>query len=300
LSFAGGESGNAASDSRPWQVLKLHQRIVRSNPVVSICLGMICAVVLAQAWTGHEFLHAVGYLGGIWLSALLTDAVTLRSPDTSKPFICRNPTRESIAAVVFTLIGFVPLVIRFSRWWPLHTGSERIGFSAVLLLFTYPVGLAVLFLARYRYRPDELGVNSRYWYLAAVVNLVMGIITLAVAPSRSHWGIFLHRAGWNGFLTEALLGAALPEEFTRMLLQTRLAFSLNNRAGGFLVATSIWACMHIPNFRAQSPRGAFGGILAAVTIIPLGLLWGYITHRTRSIVPSVLIHGTNLWGLQNF
>jgi membrane protease YdiL (CAAX protease family) len=34
-------------------------------------------------------------------------------------------------------------------------------------------------------------------------------------------------------------------------------------------------------------------------IIPIGLLWGYITWRTKSLFPSVVVHGFNLWGLQN-
>ena len=34
-------------------------------------------------------------------------------------------------------------------------------------------------------------------------------------------------------------------------------------------------------------------------IVPLGLLWGYLTHRTGSFLPSVVLHATNIWGLQN-
>jgi membrane protease YdiL (CAAX protease family) len=33
--------------------------------------------------------------------------------------------------------------------------------------------------------------------------------------------------------------------------------------------------------------------------MPLGFLWGYITHRTKSLFPSIVIHALNLWGLQN-
>jgi len=31
----------------------------------------------------------------------------------------------------------------------------------------------------------------------------------------------------------------------------------------------------------------------------MGLLWGYMTHRTKSLLPAVLVHGFNLWGLHN-
>jgi hypothetical protein len=40
--------------------------------------------------------------------------------------------------------------------------------------------------------------------------------------------------------------------------------------------------------------------MSSVRIIPIGLMCGYLTHRTKSIIPSVLVHGSNFWGLQNF
>jgi membrane protease YdiL (CAAX protease family) len=39
--------------------------------------------------------------------------------------------------------------------------------------------------------------------------------------------------------------------------------------------------------------------MGVVDIVPLGLLWGYLMHRTRSLLPSTLLHATNIWGLQN-
>ena len=39
--------------------------------------------------------------------------------------------------------------------------------------------------------------------------------------------------------------------------------------------------------------------VGVLDIVPLGLLWGYLTHRTGSLVPAVLLHLTNFWGLQN-
>jgi membrane protease YdiL (CAAX protease family) len=35
-------------------------------------------------------------------------------------------------------------------------------------------------------------------------------------------------------------------------------------------------------------------------MMPIGFLWGYLTHRTKSLLPAVLVHGLNFWGLQNF
>ena len=92
--------------------------------------------------------------------------------------------------------------------------------------------------------------------------------------------------------------AALPEEFFRWVWQTRVAACFNNRAAAWLIASVLWATLHAPVEYAQSHS------LAAVAtyimgIVPIGLLWGYLTMRTQSILPSVLLHCVNLWGLQN-
>jgi membrane protease YdiL (CAAX protease family) len=65
-----------------------------------------------------------------------------------------------------------------------------------------------------------------------------------------------------------------------------LGVFLNNKASGWFAASTLWALMHYP----CHPNYWF-----IVSIIPFGLFLGYVTYQTKSIVPSVLIHGTNLW-----
>jgi len=60
----------------------------------------------------------------------------------------------------------------------------------------------------------------------------------------------------------------------------------------------MWAALHLPHEFGASHSLA-GSLTYAISIVPLGLLWGYLTMRTQSILPSILLHGTNLWGLQN-
>ncbi len=106
--------------------------------------------------------------------------------------------------------------------------------------------------------------------------------------------------GIAGLLFTGLVSAALPEEFLRMLLQTRLGKAFKNVGMGFVVTSFIWCTMHLP-VESQGEK-TFDWELHATrlfTLMPIGYLWGYITHRTRSLLPSVLVHGFNLWGLQN-
>jgi membrane protease YdiL (CAAX protease family) len=86
-----------------------------------------------------------------------------------------------------------------------------------------------------------------------------------------------------------------------MLLQTRLGILFHHKGMGFVVATLVWVCIHIPNSYPHTQEGAFPLLffIKLATLIPHGLLWGYMTHRTKSLLPAVLVHGLNFWGLQN-
>lgn len=44
----------------------------------------------------------------------------------------------------------------------------------------------------------------------------------------------------------------------------------------------------------------YEALKCGVSILPLGLMWGYITYRTKSLIRTTLVHGFNVWGLQNF
>jgi len=129
---------------------------------------------------------------------------------------------------------------------------------------------------------------------------IWGTITLIVAPGRSHWRSFLDANGGIGLVWTALIAAALSEEFTRTLLQTRLGVVFRNKGLGFVAATFIWASLHIPVNLFQNPTASVWRIvIGSWGLMPIGLLWGYMTHRSKSLFPSVLMHGLNLWGLQN-
>ena len=152
----------------------------------------------------------------------------------------------------------------------------------------------------FRYKPRELGVNLNYWWLAVPLHAIVGGITMLVAYESSHWKEGWEEFGWQGMLLTGVLGAALSEEYVRMLLQTRLSKWLNNAGTGFVLATLVWALMHVPVAIRNNPdKEIWLLMIASISIMPIGFLWGYLTHRTKSLLPAVLLHGFNLWGLQN-
>jgi membrane protease YdiL (CAAX protease family) len=284
-----------------WGTLRNHGEIAVRNRVALICLCATFAVVL---WLGvyNETRQAIGYLFAVWLSAFFTDLVVLIRPEPAIGFPIKEPAaQEALVIVAFTALAFVPLSIRFSQLWPLPGMVERLTFVVALCFFTFFIGLACVYLLWYRYRPSQLGFNFHYWYLPLLIHSVFGVITLVVAPEKSHWRSFFHSYGVWGVVAVGIFQAALPEEFMRMMLQTRLGKVLGYPGLGFFAATFLWASLHVPMFWSQHPQWTFWrAVCAPWTIIPIGLLWGYMTRRTKSLLPAILVHGLNLWGLQNF
>lgn len=127
---------------------------------------------------------------------------------------------------------------------------------------------------------------------------MIGTIAFAVAPGGILWRNLLHSWGLWWLLWIGLVDSALSEEFS---CRRDSPPAFRNTGTGFVTATFFWACLHIPEFHTAGLHNTWlYAFLSALQIMPIGLLWGYLTHRTKSLLPAVLVHGFNFWGLQNF
>ena len=87
---------------------------------------------------------------------------------------------------------------------------------------------------------------------------------------------------------------ALPEElFFRGMLLPRLETVLQNPLNALVVSAWLFNAMHIPialHNGASLPEAVLGVFSIG---LPIGLIWGYLYLRTRSLMPSVLWHAAN-------
>ena len=278
-----------------------HLHIIRNYPAaIAIALASALCVLYCGHLT-HKTAHAILYLVAVWLCALATDVVVNLHPSPAIGFpIHYSSAQESAVILTCTALGQVFLYVRFSALWNAIQGPSKDALIT-LLVFTYPIVLALIYLFFYRYKPSELGINLRFWYLPLLIHLLWGGIAITTAMNTVIWHSYIQQNGIVGTLFTGVICAALAEEFTRMLLQTRLGALFRNKGMGFVTATLLWACIHIPMSHPQTKEGTIPLLffIKLATIIPHGLLWGYMTHRTKSLLPAVLVHGLNLWGLQN-
>jgi len=277
-----------------------HIGIIRNYPLAAIITLFSFAVTIWYGISIHKPLRGIGYIFAMWLAAFVTDALTDAFPKTTIGFPIKKPVKNELFTILIcTALGCLFLFIRFRCGWEHMNQWLRLAFIP-LILFTMPVVLAVIYLFRYQYKPKELGANIHYWYLALPIHLIVGGTTLLIAPELSHWKEAFAQMSIPGLLFTGLISAALPEEFIRMLLQTRLGKACNNVGLGFVTATFIWAAMHFFTESKNEITIDWGShAIRTITLLPVGFMWGYITHRTKSLLPAVLVHGFNLWGLQN-
>jgi membrane protease YdiL (CAAX protease family) len=268
--------------------------IAARHPVIAIALALLAIFILAAAIANGRTLQAIAYLAAIALSVAAIDVILLKRPIPAKPTPVRHPQAELLIAFILFVVAFAWLWSHFVSNYTIPAPLLRL--AAVSTIFNIPLAIALLML---RYSPAALGVRFRGFAPVPVVILCFGVLAAVFSPSSITIKEAAQEAGsiWGGLLM-GFGEAALPEEFFRFVWQTRAGACLNNRAAGWLIASILWASLHLPKEYGDSHSLA-ASLTYVVSIIPLGLLWGYLTMRTRSILPSILLHGANLWGLQN-
>ncbi len=266
--------------------------------LVFVLLVITAILVLGIGYIHKDMLQSCGYLLAMFLCAMSIDFIASRKSHAGN-YIVRNPVKESVGIAISLLIGIICLAIRFVGPWESISGLPRIIVGVSMMIFAFPVVIAAILLL-FRYKPRELGIRLQgFWSVLPVIAIVV-ITARVVAPdSMTLDHLMSTEGGVVMVVLSGLMLAGLPEEFLKMAGQTRFGALLRNKGAGWLIITIIWAVMHMPKFYSDG-HNVKEAVIGAVRIMPIGLMWGYLSHRTKSILPAILVHGTNIWGLQNF
>jgi membrane protease YdiL (CAAX protease family) len=279
-------------------LLDRYRGMIRRHPLVAVLVLALAAHAIAMGITRSRMAHEIAYLTALIVSMVLIDLlVTSRGP-AAEPFPVHRPILEILILAVAFVCALVWLGVRFEGTYPPRTPLVRLVLLVLGLGSLFNITVAIAFLAL-GYSPRALGVRLRGLAPVPLIILCFAALTLVFAPTSVTWNQLRAETGSLSGLVLVALSAAVPEEFSRALWQTRVAATWRqNRAAGCLVATLLWAVLHLPKAYADSHSLATA-LNGVVHIVPLGLLWGYATIRTQSFVPAVILHSTNIWGLQN-
>ena len=277
-----------------------HLAIVKRNPFLTVIIGLIFALVLYNYNKEGHPVHGIGYLAAMLICMYITDLWMMIFPTHAEYPEVKKPKHEIFIFILFTSLGLFVLVLRFVILtnWNTMPGLYKLAIVP-FFLFVWPVYLALYFLVK-KYSLKDLGLRfDKSILIALPIAAITGLTTWLVAPDNIHWTEMIKSEGVPQFLFEGFISAALSEEFLRYIGQTRLRFLFNNYAWAIFVTVCIWALMHAPKWYGESNGDIMDVLSGSARLIPLGIMWSYMIHRTKSILPSILVHATNLWGLQN-
>jgi len=275
---------------------------IKENIQILAIMTVINFVVLWNYISNGNTLHGIGYFIFFYVSILTIHFFTKRIPPKNEIEV-REPKKELTVAIVFAFLGFLFLTLNFmlkSNTIP-DKLFTKIPIGLGCIIFAMPLGIFIYLLIK-RYKFLKLGLTTQ-----PLTSLLLGLIIWGVTGLFAYlfnkegmlWKVgYEELGGIFGIITQGIIGAALFEEFSRFVIQSRIERFFKTNGINILFATTIWAFMHFPvtYFKGADISGT---IIYCIQIIPIGFIWGYMTQRTKSIVPSTITHGINLWGLQN-
>lgn len=277
-------------------ILKLK---IQSNTTTFYLILLTSLIILYTGYRHQEITQAVVYLFTCLISALLIDLFAIKQPRMDEITV-KKPLKETIVFYACLMGGIIFMFFRFSGYvdWEHLNGLIKLALIP-LILGVFPVALAIsLFLMRYSPKALGLKFNGIAWAIPIV--LIFALSGWMVAPDRLTWDLVMAEEGsMANLIFSGLIVAGLSEEFFRIIGQTRLGALINNKGLAWFITTFVWAFMHAPKWYGEDPN-VLETMLSSIRIIPIGLVWGYLTHRSKSFVPATLVHGVNFWGLQNF
>ena len=278
---------------------------IKDNLQILVIMTLINFAVLWNYISNGKTLHGIGYFIFFYVSILIIHFFTKKIPPKNEIEV-KEPKKELIVAIFFAGLGLLFLTLNFmlkSNTIPDKIFTKiPIGLGSIL--FGMPFGIFIYLLIK-RYKPMKLGLTTQ-----PLISIILGLIIWGLTGLFAYYfnreGMYWEKlykddgiiGGIITIVTQGIIGAALFEEFSRFVIQSRFEKIFKTNGVNILFATTIWAFMHFPVTYYKTADG-IGVFFYCIQIIPIGFIWGYMTQRTKSIVPSTITHGINLWGFQN-
>ena len=264
-------------------------------------LGVLLSIILSILSIVTESNYKIViYLVTMICAFLISEFIFFTGKFRFNDWKIKQPKRELYIILCIQIV----VSVLFIYWFTISKGQQENNIVRTIvlagrILFAFPIFILIYFIGVKKYSFKQLGILSfNNWYVSVPIIIIIGAATYLTFPESLQFKDVLKQNGISAFITLGFLTAAIPEEITRVLLQSRLSRVLKNKSWGWFLASLIWALLHIPTF-ARGSSNYFDATCGALAILPIGLLWGYLNERYKSIIPAVLIHGTNLWGLQH-
>jgi len=298
------DSGSKSAQFPLVRTADIYVAAIRQHRLVSFfVLVVITGVFLECVWTG-AWIRTALFVTASACAVLLTDFAVRRERASQDPIPVRRPVLE----LTFVLACYLITAAVLMNYFHLQNGQEhgsheasQIAWTIALFFFRSSLPLLLFSVLVMKYRFAEVGFR-----LAGLTSAIYIIGCFAVIASvfrswawqedhislRQFYVGAMREEGITSVvvLVWLLLFIAFSEEFLRLILQSRLNGVLDNAAAAWFITAVLWSLLHLPRF---------GSLRSCFEIMLEGLLWGYVMYRTRSLLPSMLLHATNfVWGFK--
>jgi membrane protease YdiL (CAAX protease family) len=252
----------------------------------------VLAVILSMLSDPSQGLVYVGLSVGIgflaWLILDLTKGMPVADIQVKAPWL------ELAFACLVYLVFELTTSLDFGDQWSL---GEVLKKGLLFLILPYA------FLRWRKYPRSSMGLSLSNWkqnlkvagivlacmaipsvlFISDTADLILGgqIALTQAIPALVVY--FLHNVARSG----------LPEEFFyRVFVQTRLSQVLRSRLGGILITSLLFGLTHIPHVLKWSPGMTLSEAFCSAFFIQgfVGLLYGVLWERTRSLIPGTIVH----------
>ena len=275
---------------------------LKDNLKILMTMTSINLLVLWNFIYNGQTKHGIGYFIFFYIAILTIYFFTKKIPPKNEIEV-KEPKKELKISILFALLGGLFLTLKFmqnSNVLP-NTLLTKLPVILGLFLFSVPIGTFIYLLFK-KYKLLQLGISIKpmiQLLLGFIIWGLTGLFAILFYETGISWEKGLKEVGgFIGLIFTGIIYAALFEEFTRFIVQSRFEKVYKTKGMNILFATTIWSLLHFPMAYNQSHE-ITSTLKYCIQIIPIGFIWGYLTYRTKSILPSVIVHGLNLWGFQN-
>jgi membrane protease YdiL (CAAX protease family) len=284
--------------------------------------AMIAVTAYALLWGGSTaYLYATGgdWTSGVFILAIfglgLSGIAWLLTRDANAPRIEVEHPRIEAGAVLLYLAFYAIAFTGFGMSWARQAfppGPEQETLVLGLKLLVHVVLPAILLIVMgAKLGPiTQLGLSGRkFWRTLVVMGVIILALVCVITPSlKQISGIpptldIMIWAAPLGYLWMTLEAGVTEEFLFRAVAQTRFTAWLNSAWGGVILTSVLFGLAHAPGLFMRGGPGVDGWSTDPLQVIahtiavlsPIGLLFGLIYARTKSLLLVILLHGLVDW-----
>ncbi|MGD9981794.1 MAG: lysostaphin resistance A-like protein [Hyphomonadaceae bacterium] len=284
--------------------------------------AIIAVAAYALLWGGSTaYLYATSgdWTSGVFILVIfglvLTGVAWLLTRGANAPRIAVEHPRIESGAVLIYLALYAILFTGFGMTWarqafPPGPAQETLVLGLKLLAHVVLPALLLIVMGAKLGPIAQLGLSGRkFWRTLIIMGLlILGLICVITPSLKQISGIppTFETMIWAlplGYLWMTLEAGVTEEFLFRAVAQTRFTAWFNSAWAGVVLTSIIFGLVHSPGLFLRGGPGVDGWSTDPLQVIahtiavlsPVGLLFGLIYARTKSLLLVILLHGLVDW-----